>query len=467
MKRKFGRITVLLSVLVLLFALTSATYAVSGDNTSLATDLKEMGLFSGTDKGFELEKVPSRVQSAAMLVKLLGGEAEATSMKYAHPFKDVPSWATNYVGYMYKKGLTKGISATMFGSANNTSAKDFSTFMLKALGYKDGDFVYNDVLNFAQSKGLYTTNEMAALSASAFTRNEMVLLAHNALDVSLKGSQDRLIDRLVDAKAVSVNVANELAYYDYPTVPMVVYADEKGLMYFEMKYDQIEPEILNQMVTWYAMIGGSADLDTSTIDRLGRKIFLSESMKQELLSIKKDFGDYNLIQRYRKSEYVLLSIMGKNMEVAYYFEHLNNLLPGTYDIALIMPSPELDKRLKELTVEHELFYKEKMQSLITMTPEMFDVVKKEDGNHYISFNKDKMPAELAKFTSISMGTIGPSSIDYRLLLSSEFSALGNTTRGGLQPYNGDPIPFSYRGNIMMNFYDAQMNLVGVGFCVQQ
>jgi len=465
MKRKFGRITVLLSVLVLLFALTSATYAVGGDNTSHATDLKEMGLFSGTDKGFELEKVPSRVQSAAMLVKLLGGEAEETSMKYAHPFKDVPSWATNYVGYMYKKGLTKGISATMFGSANNTSAKDFSTFMLKALGYKDGDFVYNDVLNFAQSKGLYTANEMAALIASAFTRNEMVLLAHNALDVSLKGSEDRLIDRLVDAKAVSVNVANELEYYDYPTVPMVITVDANGRLTLEYLYDKIKPEIYNEIATDY--YNASGDLDLSSLEKLASVMFMTESMKISNYEYAMEKNMTNWKIQYKNNEHWLVSFMGLDKEVAYYFEQPRNLSPGTYDIALIKPSPVLAKRLEELTVEHAAFYKEKMQTLVTLTPEMFDVVKKEDGNNYISFNKDKMPAELAKFTSVRMGTIGPSSIDYELLLSSEFRALGKTTRNGLQPYNGDPLPLSYQGNIMMSFYDAQMNLVGVGFYVQQ
>ena len=39
-----------------------------------AEALKSLGLFSGTNNGFELDRAPSRVEAAAMLVKLLGAK---------------------------------------------------------------------------------------------------------------------------------------------------------------------------------------------------------------------------------------------------------------------------------------------------------------------------------------------------------------------------------------------------------
>ncbi|MDH8678728.1 S-layer homology domain-containing protein [Fusibacter bizertensis] len=463
MRSKFGRVAVMICVLVMLFALTSISHATTGDNEGLATDLKELGLFNGTDKGFELEKVPTRVQAAAMLVKLLGGESEALAKKYAHPFKDVPAWASDYVGYMYEKGLTKGISATMFGSNNNASAKDFSTFMLKALGYKDGDFTYNDVLNFAKEKGLVSTDEFNKLTTSTFTRNEMVLLAHNTLDVTFKGSEDRLIDRLVDAKVVSINVANSLKYYDYPTVPMEVTKGENSSLRFEIHHERISPEILDQLV-FYSTIGSNMKLDMSTTEKLAKLIFISDFEKTYYQELAKEYGLFNPSGWYSKSNYFLNSFMGKDLEVAYYFEIPTGLSPGTYDLAMIKPNPELDKRLKELTVEYKNYYTSKMKSLVIMTPEMYNVVKKEDGNNYISFNKDKMPAELAKFTGITLGfTSGGSEIDYQLVLKSEFIVLGSPTRAGLSVYNDvDPILVRYNGNIIVGFYDDNLDLLGVG-----
>lgn len=65
-----------------------------------ANKLKEIGVFKGTDSGFELDREPTRIESAVMFVRLLGAELEAMEKKYEHPFTDVPEWATDHVGYL-------------------------------------------------------------------------------------------------------------------------------------------------------------------------------------------------------------------------------------------------------------------------------------------------------------------------------------------------------------------------------
>jgi hypothetical protein len=464
MRRSYGRFLMVFCIFVMLFALSSVSHATVVDNTQLATELKEMGLFNGTDKGFELDQIPTRAQTAVMLVNLLGASDEATSKKYTHPFTDVPSWANDYVGYMYQKGLTRGISETMFGSANNAKAKDFSTFMVKALGYTDNDFTYNDVLSFAQAKGLISLSEMNSLNTSTFTRNEMVLLAYNALEVPYKGSEKRLIDQLVDAKAVSVNVANKLDYYDYPTFPLEITAGNGSELYFKALYDQMDPDIYNRLLMRKDM-GSNSAIDVSTTEKLARRLFLSDFDKEELVWLAENNWFVNREERYRKTDYEVNSFIGKDLEVAYYYEFPRNLSVGTYDIAMIKPSTELEQRLKELTVEYEDFYKEKMKSLIRLTPEMFEIITDEKGASYIQFNKDKMPDELSGFTHVSIGTIGPSSIDYDLLLKNEFAVLGSKSRNGLYNYTGDPIRLTNIGNSMMGLYDDTMNLIGTGFFV--
>ena len=92
-----------------------------------------------------------------MLIRTLGEENAALSGTHKHPFTDVPAWADAYVGYAYEKGLTKGVSATEFGSGN-ASAAMYVTFMLRALGYSDaaGDFSWSDPFALARSCGVMT-----------------------------------------------------------------------------------------------------------------------------------------------------------------------------------------------------------------------------------------------------------------------------------------------------------------------
>jgi hypothetical protein len=76
-----------------------------------------------------------------MLIRLLGKEAEATGSYWWHPFTDVDDWASSYVGYAYQKGITNGISATKFGGgATPSTAAQYVTFVLRALGYVEGAY---------------------------------------------------------------------------------------------------------------------------------------------------------------------------------------------------------------------------------------------------------------------------------------------------------------------------------------
>ena len=76
MKKALFLLVVILSA-ILLSATAFATDAnLSGDAVSSAEALKELDLFRGTDKGFELEKPMTRAEAAAMLVRFLGAEEE-------------------------------------------------------------------------------------------------------------------------------------------------------------------------------------------------------------------------------------------------------------------------------------------------------------------------------------------------------------------------------------------------------
>ncbi|MBQ4316485.1 MAG: S-layer homology domain-containing protein, partial [Oscillospiraceae bacterium] len=106
---------------------------ISGDAEKSAEVLKELNLFRGTDKGFELERQMTRAEAAAMLVRFLGAEEKAMSGSFSHPFTDVPAWAEGYVGWLYRSGLTKGVSKTLYGSQQPVTAWQYATFITRAL----------------------------------------------------------------------------------------------------------------------------------------------------------------------------------------------------------------------------------------------------------------------------------------------------------------------------------------------
>ncbi len=80
---------VLASVLVAA-GLAVTAGAASYDNC--ADQLKDLGLFQGTEDGYELDRAPTRGEAATMLVRLLGKEAEAKELTYEAPFTDLDDW---------------------------------------------------------------------------------------------------------------------------------------------------------------------------------------------------------------------------------------------------------------------------------------------------------------------------------------------------------------------------------------
>ncbi len=100
--------------------------------------LKDLGLFIGTNNGFELHRHLTRAEAATLIVRFMGEEKEALSQKNKHPFKDVPSWADPYVGWLYKNKITYGIDATRYGSTHNVTYWQFATMLSRiSLGYDD------------------------------------------------------------------------------------------------------------------------------------------------------------------------------------------------------------------------------------------------------------------------------------------------------------------------------------------
>lgn len=153
-----------------------------GDTEAQAQMLCDLGLFRGTEKGFELDKPMTRAEAAAMLTRLLGAEGTALSSEWTHPFTDVPSWADQYVGWLYESGLTKGTSATTYGAEENVTCGQYSVFLARALGNRD------------DGSELANAEEVAACDSAGFVRGDAVSLSVRAL-----GKQYETVPNNVDA----------------------------------------------------------------------------------------------------------------------------------------------------------------------------------------------------------------------------------------------------------------------------
>ena len=192
-------IKILAITLVLCTALAVSAFAANFEHCADA--LFELGLFRGTNNGYELDREPTRAEAAAMLVRLLGAEEEAMALAYTAPFGDVADWAKPYVQYLYDKGLTKGTSETTFGYSDKCTAQQYATFLLRALGYTDGeDFTYDTALEYGEKIMLC---DWANCFGEVFLRDNVVAMSYTALSLPVKSGEGKLLSKLVSDGAVS------------------------------------------------------------------------------------------------------------------------------------------------------------------------------------------------------------------------------------------------------------------------
>ncbi len=198
MKKMFKKVFI---AVCLTAVLTVVAFASSFDHCADA--LNEMGLFRGTQNGYELDRAPTRAEAATMLVRLLGAENEALALSYTAPYTDVADWAKPYVQYLHAKGLTKGTSATVFGYSDKCTAQQYATFLLRALGYTDGengDFTYTEALLFAEKCGVV---DFVNCAGSEFLRDNVAAMSYTALSVSPKSGEADLLTKLKTSGTVS------------------------------------------------------------------------------------------------------------------------------------------------------------------------------------------------------------------------------------------------------------------------
>jgi len=165
-------------------------------------------MFKGTSDGFALDQVPTRGQAAIMLVRLYGAEPEAQntfkSGRITCPFTDVNETVAPYVAWLADRGIANGTSETTFGAGDPCTAKAYTIFLLRALGYEDGsDFTAATAQSFAAGLGIMDTSALTG----TFLRDDLAALTYQALGTDLKDGSTYLLDSLIQEDTVDYNDA--------------------------------------------------------------------------------------------------------------------------------------------------------------------------------------------------------------------------------------------------------------------
>ncbi|MGM9638606.1 MAG: transglutaminase domain-containing protein [Butyricicoccaceae bacterium] len=170
------------------------------------------GLFRGSDKGWELDRCPTRAEAAIMLVRFLGMEQEALEAygQLHMPFTDVNPNHAPYIAALYAMGLTRGTSPTTFSPNTDVTARDYMTFMLRALGYNEaeGDFAWESALQDALDLGVLDRAAFAELQGGTFDRGMMAYASLQTLLADDAGGTP-LYQRLADSQVIDAKKLKE------------------------------------------------------------------------------------------------------------------------------------------------------------------------------------------------------------------------------------------------------------------
>ena len=208
--KNFSKIIAVLIILII--AISTSVFA--APDTQYADTLYELGLFKGTDKGYELEKTLTREESATILVRLLGEETTVDADNFNEVFVDVDKdrWSYPYVMYCFENEITKGTGANTFSPEQPISAEQFVTLVLRLLGYTETEpttaleqAIIHNLLNSEVARDLD--------SAEIFSRKDMVYIVYRSLKTPMSDGKI-LAQHLADKKVLTQSQAKEFDIYN-------------------------------------------------------------------------------------------------------------------------------------------------------------------------------------------------------------------------------------------------------------
>lgn len=190
-------LSLLLAFLMILGVFSFPAITASNQIEDAGQFLKEIGIIKGNEKGDLMENSHlKREEAIAILIRMLGKEDEAfKQFKEQHEkiFDDVEddNWAAAYVLYAKQQGLTKGLGDGNFGLGQKVNAKQFLSFMLRALNYS-ADWSKDDIMQISKNTGIL--DDLDLNDEDIITRNEVFKIMKKALHTNPKDKMQNLME---------------------------------------------------------------------------------------------------------------------------------------------------------------------------------------------------------------------------------------------------------------------------------
>ncbi len=194
--------------------------------TAKQAALAELGILKNVSGNkLNLDKPISRSDALVMIIQIMGKESEALKGSWKHPFTDVESWADKYVGYAYKNGLITTDASKKF-ETGNADITMYLDVMLRALNYKDSDFVDNSPNLLAKAIGLLPDN----VDTKNFKYADAVLISWAALETEFKTGDLKLSEKLISDKIITTKAyAKAVKTAQEKTIKASTVSSEKAL----------------------------------------------------------------------------------------------------------------------------------------------------------------------------------------------------------------------------------------------
>ncbi len=141
-----------------------------------ALSLQSEGLLNGTDKGLDLLKPLTRIETATMLLRAMG--EETLQEENVQTFADVSNthWGYGAAEKAYSLGLVRGVGDNLFAPDGRVTKEQFATMVLRAGNY--GEFNWEDAFDILISEGIISAEESQTMDF--FTRGDMAKIIYEA-----------------------------------------------------------------------------------------------------------------------------------------------------------------------------------------------------------------------------------------------------------------------------------------------
>lgn len=272
-------------------------YGKQHKNEEKAQILYDLGLFSGkssTDFVPDLDSLSTRAEAIVLIGRSLDWPVE--DITSVAGFNDVPSWAAPYVQYALDNNITKGTGHNKFGAHLPVNARMIYTWYYRALLYSGDSW---DNIDLLVKAGLLTQEQLdnlkdalTGVTDNSVIRDEIIGIMFDSMQWKEKGSNQRLIQKLINRGRVSRIKARDCGLWTLASeVNFDVTAD--SLKAVKVEFDQ--------------------NIDTSTVS--------GDLINVKVNDVEKEFGTDYTIETDESSIYIIFNkLLSQGSEVTVGFE---------------------------------------------------------------------------------------------------------------------------------------------------